>query len=74
MSKNGGRKYEKNYCYFLIIENEYLVVYDSNKEIVLERTDIHSDKLSEMDSIRMKDGIFLKDDKELYGILQGYSS
>ena len=60
--------------YYLILEQDYIVVYYADKQTVFERTDIHSDELSESDYLRMKDGLYLKDQKELFGILQGYSS
>lgn len=62
------------YQYFLIVEDDYLVVYYADRKTLFERTDIRSDQLSETDSVNLTKGIFLKDQKELFGILQGYSS
>lgn len=62
------------YQYFLIVEDDYLVVYYADRKTLFERTDIRADQLSESDSVNLTKGIYLKDQKELFGILQGYSS
>lgn len=62
------------YQYYLVVERGYLVVYYADKKTVYEYTGIEAKNLPEEEQIRLAYGVFLKDQKELYGLLQGYSS
>ena len=62
------------YQYYLVVERGYLVVYYDDQKIVYEYTGIEAAHLPEEDQVKLAYGIFLKDQSELYGLLQGYSS
>jgi len=62
------------YQYYLVVERGYLVVYYADQKTVYEYTGIQARDLPEEEQIKLAYGIFLKDQGELYGVLQGYSS
>lgn len=62
------------YQYYLVVERGYLVVYYADQKTVYEYTGIEARKLPEEEQVKLAYGIFLKDQSELYGLLQSYSS
>lgn len=62
------------YQYYLVVERGYLVVYYADQKTVYEYTGIEASDLPEEEQVKLAYGIFLKDQSELYGLLQGYSS
>ncbi len=62
------------YQYYLVVERGYLVVYYADQKTVYEYTGIEAAHLPEEDQVKLAYGIFLKDQSELYGLLQVYSS
>lgn len=62
------------YEYFMIINNGYVTVYYSDKKTVYEYTNIESKYLPEDEIEKLHSGIYVKDQKELYSILESYSS
>lgn len=62
------------YQYYLVVERGYLVVYYADQKTVYEYTGIQARDLPEEEQVKLAYGIFLKDQGELYGVLQGYSS
>lgn len=62
------------YQYYLVIERGYLVVYYADCKTVYEYTGIEAKNLPEEEQVRLAYGIFLKNQEELYGMLQNYSS
>lgn len=60
--------------YCLIVRGGMVVVYYSDKKTVYEYTGISSEDLPEEEQRKLNYGIFVKDDQELYGILENYSS
>lgn len=62
------------YKYYLIAVEGEVVVYYGDRKNVYEYTGIETEKLSKEEQQRLKNGIEVKDEKELYNILENYSS
>ena len=62
------------YRYYLAIQNGYVIVYYSDRKTVFEYTSIEAKNLSERDQVELSYGKYVVDEKELYSILEGYSS
>lgn len=60
--------------YYLIAIDGEVVVYYGDKKTVYEYTGIETKRLSAEDRKALKKGIEVKDEQELYGILENYSS
>ena len=60
--------------YYLIAVDREVVVYYGDKKTVYEYTGIETDRLSTEEKKMLKKGIEVKDEEELYGILENYSS
>lgn len=59
--------------YVAVFDNE-VVVYYSDKKTVFEYTGIFTENLPETELRKLNYGIYVKDQEELYGILENYSS
>lgn len=64
----------KNYCYYLLDKNGYVVVYLSDKETIYEYTSIDVETLPVTLQNEIKNGKYIEDVEELYGFLENYSS
>lgn len=62
------------YKYYLIAVEGEVVIYYGDKKTVYEYTGIETEKLSKEDQNQLKQGIEVRDDNELYSILENYSS
>ncbi len=62
------------YKYYLIADEGEVVVYYGDKKTVYERTGISYDSLPKAERNRLKQGVRVKNDKELFSILENYSS
>jgi len=62
------------YKYYIAIRDSMVVVYYSDKKTVYDDTDICVTDLPEEEQDKLLYGIYVKDDEELYGILESYSS
>lgn len=62
------------YRYYLIAVDGEVVVYYGDKKTVFEYSGIKTENLSSVDQDKLKNGIEIKDEDELFGILQNYSS
>lgn len=60
--------------YYLIVVDGEVVVYYGDKKTVYEYTGIETKNLSKDDRKILKQGLEVKDDEELYSILENYSS
>ncbi len=60
--------------YYIISDGREVIVYYGDMKTVYERTGIPVDKLSSDERKELKKGIEVKDEEELYGILENYSS
>jgi len=60
--------------FFLCMYNGYVTVYYSDLKTVYEYTDIECASLPTTLQERIRQGFYVKDAKELYSILEGYSS
>lgn len=60
--------------YYLLAKNGEVVVYYSDKRTVYEYTGIQVENLTKEDQTELSYGILVTDDKELYSILENYSS
>lgn len=60
--------------YYLIASEGEVVVYYGDMKTVYEKTGISVDTLSKTDKKELKNGIEVKDEEELFGILENYSS
>lgn len=65
---------KNNYEYFIAEKDGYLVVYENDKETVVEVTDISYDNLEDSEKEEINAGVYVGSDDELYGILESYSS
>lgn len=62
------------YQFYLIVLDGYITVYYSDKKTVYEYTDIEIQNLSEEEQNRLVDGFYVKDQEELYSVLESYTS
>ncbi len=62
------------YKYYLIAVEGEVVIYYGDKKTIYEYTGIETKKLSKEERNKLKHGIEIKDDKELYSVLETYSS
>lgn len=60
--------------FFLKSQNSKIVVYFGDKKTVYEYTEVEVDHLSQYDQLKLEEGIFVKDEEELYSMLENYSS
>lgn len=60
--------------YYIVVYEGMVVVYYSDKKTVYEYTGIEANILPEEEQIKLNYGIYVKDEEELYGILENYSS
>ncbi len=64
----------KNYCYYLLEKNGYVVVYLSDRETIYEYTSIDVETLPVTVQNEVKNGKYIEDIEELHGFLENYSS
>lgn len=64
----------KDYCYYLMEKNGYVVVYLEDKETVYEYTSIEIVDLPITLQNEVKNGKYIENIEELYGFLENYSS
>ena len=62
------------YRFYLIAVDGEVVVYYGDKKTVYEYTGIETKNLSKEERTMLKKGLEVKDEEELYGILENYSS
>lgn len=63
------------YQFYMVLENDVVVVYYSDKETVWDGdTGITADDLSEEDRIDLMYGVYVKDEAELYSKFENYTS
>ena len=62
------------YRFYLIAVDGEVVVYYGDKKTVYEYTGIETKNLSKEEGTMLKKGLEVKDEEELYGILENYSS
>lgn len=62
------------YKYYLCMEKQEIMVYYSDRTTLYEATGMDAVHLPAEERIKLAKGIFVKDDEELYGILENYSS
>lgn len=60
--------------FYVIAENNEVVVYYSDKKTVYQYTGISVDSLYAEEQNQLKYGILIKDEKELFGLLENFSS
>ena len=58
----------------MMVYDNMLVVYYSDKKTVYEYTGIMVDDIPEKDQITLNHGMYIRDEEELYELLQSYSS
>lgn len=63
-----------NCAYCLVLENNMVVVYNGNMSEICEYTGINAKELSIEEQKKLSEGIKVKDEAELYSILEDYSS
>lgn len=63
-----------SYMYYIVVENNIVVVYYTDWKTVYEYTGIDARGLSMEEQKKLNNGIKVKDDAELYSILEDYSS
>lgn len=62
------------YEFYMAVYDNMLVVYYSDKKTVYDYTGIMVDDIPERDQITLNHGMYVKDEEELYELLQSYSS
>lgn len=62
------------YSFYIVIQNGYITVFYSDKKTVFEYTNIEAKDLPQEEIDKLYNGIYVKDEQELYMILEGYSS
>ena len=67
-------KKPKEYQYFLILENNQISVYKSDKKTLYFNTQIHIDELNNYEISELTQGIFIEDVDELYSFLESHTS
>lgn len=69
------KNYETSLYYCcIVVENDYLTVYDENRKKVIMYTDIVLSKLPEDMKQQVIDGKYIKTEQQLYDFLESYSS
>ena len=71
------KSYNQNliqYKYYLAIHNNEIIVYYSDKRTIYENTGIDASCLSEHAQTELSVGKYVKDEDELYSLLESYSS
>ena len=63
-----------DYQYLIVEENDYLTVYSADDTTVYEYTDIRYSDLDDHLRHKIRNGYYIKDDAELFGFLENYSS
>lgn len=63
-----------SYMYYIVVENNIVVVYYTDWKTVFEYTGIDARGLSMEEQKKLSNGIKVKDNAELYSILEDYSS
>ena len=64
----------KNDCFYLMEQNDYIVVFQSDRKTIYEYTDILYHELPVILQKEIKNGKYIADLEELYGFLENYSS
>ncbi len=67
-------KYKVENQFYVCNKNGFVVVYYSDLKTVYEYTEIMCDGLSEEIKASLRNGFYVKDTKELYSILEGFTS
>lgn len=62
------------YDFLLVVEDNEIVVYDAKWKKVYERTGLQIQGLMQKEQEKLIHGMYVKDEKELYSILEDYSS
>ena len=62
------------YKYRMVVEDNEIVVYDEKWENLVEKTGIDVRNLSQEEQEKLVQGMLIKDEETLYGILEDYSS
>jgi hypothetical protein len=62
------------YKYYIAVVKGEVVVFYSDKKTIYEYTGISAKQLPDEDQMKLNYGIYVKDQSELYGILENYSS
>lgn len=62
------------YEFYMIVYDNMLVVYYSDKKTVYDYTGIMVDDIPMKDQITLNHGMYIRDEEELYELLQSYSS
>lgn len=62
------------YRFYIVVENGYVVVYNSDLKSVYRYTHIEAKDLPEKDRIDLSKGIYVDSLEELYSLLESYSS
>lgn len=62
------------YKFYMAIQNGYITVFYNDKKTVFEYTNIEAKDLPQVEIDKLYIGIYIKDEQELYSILEGYSS
>lgn len=65
---------QKPFCYILREEHGTVVVYDTDGTTILLETHIDVSHLNEATKEALREGIYIKDEQELYALLESYSS
>lgn len=60
--------------FFLKSQNGKIVVYYGDQKTIYEYTEVTVDHLTQYEQLKLEEGIFVKDEEELYSILENYSS
>lgn len=60
--------------YYLILQNDFIVVYYGDQKTVYEYTGLSVDKLSQHERVQLENGIFVNNLTELYALLENYTS
>lgn len=63
-----------SYEYYMTFQDGTVVIYNKDKVTIFDKTDITMDDLTVKEVNALLDGIYCKDLKEVYGILESYSS
>lgn len=60
--------------FFIKSQNGKIVVYYGDQKTVYEYTEVTVEHLTQYEQLKLEEGIFVKDEEELYSILENYSS
>ena len=66
--------FEESNGYWILTENNHVMVYNYDKSVLIADTEIDVSKLSDLEQAILLDGIYIENPSELFKYLEAYTS